>query len=257
MKITVLGSGTSQGIPLIGCTCKVCCSLDFRDKRLRTSILVETRETQVLVDAGPDFRQQMLRHRVNRLNALLLTHEHKDHVAGLDDIRAFNFLTRQAMPVYGEQRVLDHLKVEFAYAFAEKKYPGVPQLNLNEIGGYQPFEIGDLAITPIPVMHARLPVLGFRFGPFTYITDANFISDASLKLIEGSEVLILNALQKEPHISHFTLEEAIGLVEKLNIPKVYFTHISHKMGRHAEVNKELPKGIELAWDGLEINFLAK
>lgn len=254
MKITVLGSGTSQGIPLIGCSCSVCRSLDFRDKRLRTSILIQTPKNQLVIDAGPDFRQQMLRHRVSHLDALLLTHEHKDHVAGLDDIRAFNFLSRKAMPVFGQERVLNHLKVEFAYAFAEKKYPGVPQLNLHTTEDAEPFEINEEKIIPIPVMHAKLPVLGYRFGPFTYITDANFIPESSLKMIEGSQVLILNALQKEPHISHFTLEEAISLVQKLNIPKVYFTHISHKMGLHADVSKELPNGIELAWDGLEINF---
>ncbi len=251
MKITFLGTGTSQGIPLIGCQCPVCQSLDYRDKRLRTSVLVEDDETTLVVDAGPDFRQQMLRARVRKLDALLVTHEHKDHLAGLDDVRAFNFLQEKHMPIYGLNRVLDHIKVEFAYAFAEKKYPGVPQLELYPANGL-PLQFGKIKVQPIPVMHAKMPVLGFRFNNFTYITDANFISPEARELIKGSEVLVLNALQKEPHISHFTLQEAIEVAKDLEVPQVYFTHMSHKMGKHKEIDNQLPPGINLAWDGLEV-----
>ncbi len=251
MKITFLGTGTSQGIPLIGCPCPVCQSLDYRDKRLRTSLLIEDGETTLVIDAGPDFRQQMLRAKVKKLDALLLTHEHKDHLAGLDDVRAFNFLQRKHMPIYGLPRVLDRIRVEYAYAFAEKKYPGVPQLDLLPVDETE-LQFGDICIKPFQVMHARLPVLGFRFGSFTYITDANHIGPEAREIIRGSEILVLNALQKEPHISHFTLEEAIRVARELEVPRVYFTHMSHKLGRHRDIEKELPDGIQLAWDGLEI-----
>jgi phosphoribosyl 1,2-cyclic phosphate phosphodiesterase len=251
LKITFLGTGTSQGIPLIGCPCPVCQSLDYRDKRLRTSLLIEDGETTLVIDAGPDFRQQMLRAKVKKLDALLLTHEHKDHLAGLDDVRAFNFLQRKHMPIYGLPRVLDRIRVEYAYAFAEKKYPGVPQLDLLPVDETE-LQFGDICIKPFQVMHARLPVLGFRFGSFTYITDANHIGPEAREIIRGSEILVLNALQKEPHISHFTLEEAIRVARELEVPRVYFTHMSHKLGRHRDIEKELPDGIQLAWDGLEI-----
>jgi len=237
---------------MIGCTCDTCKSMDYRDKRLRTSVLVETENTTVVVDSGPDFRQQMLRTGTKKLDALLVTHEHKDHVAGLDDLRAFNYLQEKSMPIFALPRVLDHIKVEFAYAFAEKRYPGVPQLDLFPIAENQKFTVGDLEIETIPVMHARLPILGFRFGDFTYITDANFLSSGAFEQIKGSKVLILNALQKEPHISHFTLEQAIETAQQSGVPQVYFTHISHKMGRERDVEKELPQGIQFAYDGLEI-----
>jgi phosphoribosyl 1,2-cyclic phosphate phosphodiesterase len=225
--------------------------MDYRDKRLRTSILVEEGETTLAVDAGPDFRQQMLRAGVKKLDALLITHEHKDHLAGLDDVRAFNYLQNKHMPIFAMPRVLDHIKVEFAYAFAEKKYPGVPQMELFPING-EAFHFGNIQVQAIPVMHARLPILGFRFGNFTYITDANFLSEEAKSIIQGSEILVLNALQKEAHISHFTLDEAVEMAISLKIPKVYFTHMSHKLGRHKEIDAILPKGIQLAWDGLEV-----
>ncbi len=254
MKITFLGTGTSQGVPMIGCVCDVCRSLDFRDKRLRTALLVETEETSLVIDAGPDFRQQMLRERQSRLDAVLVTHEHKDHVAGLDDVRAFNFLQEKSMPVYGLPRVLNQLKVEYAYAFAETKYPGVPKIELHAIEAGDNLQVGDLKIEAIPVMHARLPILGFRIGNLAYITDANFLSEGALKQIEGSRVLVLNALQKQSHISHYTLEQAVELAQATGIPRVYFIHMSHRMGRHSEIAKELPEGIQLAWDGLKVEI---
>lgn len=253
MKITFLGTGTSQGVPLISCQCPVCRSLDYRDKRLRTSVLIEMNGVCLVVDAGPDFRQQMLRERVRSLDALLITHEHKDHIAGLDDVRAFNYLQNKPMPLYGMERVLNHIKMEFAYAFAERKYPGVPQINLQPVEE-KPFEICGISIIPIPVQHAKLPILGFRIGDFSYITDANFLSDKAMEIIKGSKVLVLNALQKEPHISHFTLSEAIEVAQKSGIPQVWFTHISHKLGLHADVEKQLPPGIGLAIDGLSITL---
>jgi phosphoribosyl 1,2-cyclic phosphate phosphodiesterase len=239
---------------MIGCQCGACKSLDYRDKRFRASILIETKTTTIAVDAGPDFRQQMLRAGTKKMDALLVTHEHKDHVAGLDDLRAFNYIQEKSMPIFSLQRVLDHIKVEFAYAFAEKRYPGVPQLDLFPIIENQKFEIGDIEIETIPVMHAKLPILGFRFGDFTYITDANFLSESAINQIKGSKVLVLNALQKEPHISHFTLDQAVEMAIKIGVPKVYFTHMSHKLGPQKEVEKELPNGIHFSYDGLEVNL---
>lgn len=252
MKITFLGTGTSQGVPMIGCQCEVCHSLDYRDKRLRTSVLVETDSTSLVIDAGPDFRQQMLRKRQRRLDAVLITHEHKDHVAGLDDVRAFNFLQEKTMPVYGLPRVLDQLRVEYAYAFAEYKYPGVPKIELHEINSGDAFQLGDIGVIALPVMHAKLPILGFRLNDLAYITDANFLSEGALSQIQGCRVLVLNALQKQSHISHYTLEEAVEMAISTGIPRVYFIHMSHRMGRHSAISMELPDGIELAWDGLEV-----
>lgn len=251
MKITFLGTGTSQGVPVIGCPCSVCTSLDFRDKRLRVSVMVEVDGKRLVIDSGPDFRQQMIRERVKDIDAVLLTHEHKDHVAGLDDVRAFNYLNNKSMPVFGLQRVLNRIRIEFAYAFEEKKYPGVPQIDLFEINE-DSFEIGGIQIRPFLVFHAKLPVLGFRIGDFSYITDANSIPPTAREIVKGSKVLVLNALQKDYHISHFTLDEAIEVARELAIPQVYFTHISHKMGCHLPVSNELPEHIRLAYDGLQI-----
>lgn len=253
MKVTFLGTGTSQGVPVIACTCPVCKSLDFRDKRLRVSVLIETRGKSFIIDSGPDFRQQVLREGISNLDALLLTHEHKDHVAGLDDIRAFNFFQNKSLPVYGLNRVLERIRIEFAYAFEEVKYPGVPQIDLYEIST-EPFEIEGIEIIPLEVMHARLPVLGFRIGDFSYVTDANYLSQDSMDRIKGSKVLVLNALQKDPHISHFTLDQAIEVARESKVPSVYFTHISHKMGIHRSVSEELPDGISIAYDGQKIEI---
>lgn len=227
--------------------------MDFRDKRLRVSVLIETKGKRFVVDSGPDFRQQMLRERVGNIDALLLTHEHKDHVAGLDDVRAFNYISQKPVSVYGQARVLERIRIEYAYAFAEKKYPGVPLIDLFEVNN-QPFIVEEITIIPIEVKHAGLPVLGFRIGDFSYVTDANFISPESMNLIRGSKVLVLNALQKDPHISHFTLDQAIEVARESGVPHVYFTHISHKMGRHKPVSEDLPIGVSLAFDGLTIEL---
>ncbi len=254
MKVTFLGTGTSQGIPVIACECSVCQSLDFRDKRLRTSIHIEIDGKSFVIDTGPDFRQQMLRERIKQLDAVIFTHEHKDHTAGMDDVRAFNFLQKKEMPIYAERRVVEQLKMEFSYVFSDKKYPGVPQILPKLINGIDPFEVDDIKFIPIQVMHLNLPVLGFRIENFTYITDANHIETAQKDKIKGSEVLVINALQREKHISHFNLQEAIEMADELGAKRTYFTHISHKMGLHTEVESELPEGIALAHDGLVIEL---
>jgi phosphoribosyl 1,2-cyclic phosphate phosphodiesterase len=236
---------------MIACECEVCTSPAKEDKRLRSSIMVQSLQTTIVVDTTPDFRIQMLRENVKTLDAVLFTHPHKDHIAGLDDVRAYNFFQEQAMQVYANQMTIDALMREFAYAFAANKYPGVPNLELNTID-MEPFSIGDIPITPVLVWHLKMPVYGFRFGKFTYITDANMIEESEMEKIWGSEVLVLNALRKEKHISHYNLNEAVGMVDKLQIPKGYFTHISHQLGRHAEVESLLPENRHLAYDGLVI-----
>jgi phosphoribosyl 1,2-cyclic phosphate phosphodiesterase len=246
-----LGTGTSSGVPMIGCSCEVCTSADKKDNRLRSSILVESAATTIVVDTTPDFRYQMLRAGVKKLDAVLFTHPHKDHVAGLDDVRAFNFFQQKAMPLYANSLTEEAIKREFAYAFSDKKYPGVPELQLNTIGEAV-FYIGDIPVLPVEVWHHKMPVLGFRFGKFMYITDANRIEAAEKEKIRGCEVIVLNALRKEKHISHYTLDEAVAEVRDMNIPSAWFTHISHQLGRYAEINAALPDGIELAYDGLEI-----
>lgn len=238
---------------MIGCECRVCKSLDYRDKRFRTSVYIEANDVSFVIDTGPDFRMQMLRSGINRLDAIIFTHEHKDHTAGLDDIRPFNFMQQKDMPVFGKRQVIDQLKREYSYIFSEKKYPGVPQVSCIEIDEH-PFHIEGLDITPLPVLHYKLPVLGFRIRDFSYITDANFIPDSTLALLEGSEILVLNALQKDPHISHFTLDQAIEQAQKIGAQKTYFTHISHKLGLHHEVEQALPEGIFLAFDGMELTL---
>lgn len=227
--------------------------MDYRDKRLRSSVHVEVDGLSLVIDTGPDFRQQMLREGVRRLDAVLFTHGHRDHLAGLDDVRAFNFLQSSDMPLYAQQDVLDQIRTEFFYAFEQHKYPGIPQLQLNPIES-QSFTIEKTRIQPLPVMHMKLPVLGFRIGNFSYITDANSISDSTLKLLEGTELLVLNALQKEKHVSHFNLEEAIAMAKVINAPKTLFTHISHKLGRHQMVQKELPQSVALAYDGFTVSI---
>lgn len=247
MKITILGTGTSQGVPVIACQCSVCTSSDPRDKRLRVSVLIEHKGKNIVIDSGPDFRYQMLRAEVKRLDGIVFTHEHKDHVAGLDDIRAFNYSQQEALNVYAHKRVQESLKREFHYAFAEFKYPGIPLINLHEIDN-SPFTIDGIDFLPIEVMHLNLPVLGFRIGDFTYITDAKTISEKEKAKIAGSKILILNALQKDPHISHFTLDEAVAFAREAGAEKTYLTHISHKMGKHEEVSGLLPSDIYLAHD---------
>jgi phosphoribosyl 1,2-cyclic phosphate phosphodiesterase len=236
---------------MIACECAVCSSTDKKDKRLRSSILVESANTRIVIDTTPDFRYQMLRENIRHLDAVLFTHPHKDHIAGLDDVRAFNFFQEQAMQIYANQMTIDALMREFAYAFADKKYPGVPNLELNTIG-LEPFTIGDIEVIPVEVWHMKMPVFGFRFGDFTYITDANRIDEGDKLKIRGSKTLVVNALRKEKHISHYNLEEAIELVHDLQVPTAYFTHISHQLGRYEEIEAHLPKGIHLGYDGLVI-----
>jgi phosphoribosyl 1,2-cyclic phosphate phosphodiesterase len=253
LKVTFLGTGTSQGVPVIGCKCSVCTSGDEKDKRLRSSVLIELDHTHIVVDTGPDFRQQMLRSNVDKLDAVLFTHEHRDHIAGLDDIRAYNFIQQQPMDVYAEERVIRALNYEFPYIFAEKKYPGVPQLNVNIISNL-PFHINEITIIPIRVMHYRLPVLGFRIDQFAYITDANFISEEEMEKLIGVKHLVINALRKEKHISHYSLDQALQLIHQLSPKRAYITHISHQMGIHSEMQKELPPHVSLAYDELSVEF---
>ena len=252
MKITFLGTGTSQGVPVIACNCEVCLSENLKDKRLRTSILIEDKGKVIVIDTGPDFRQQMLRANVQQLDAVVFTHEHKDHVAGLDDVRAFNFKQQKDMEVFATEQVQTALKREFYYAFEAKKYPGVPQINLNTITN-ENFKVGEVELIPIDVWHYKMPVKAFRVGNFTYITDANRIEEEELAKIRGSEVIVINALRKETHISHFTLDEAVELLKELKPKKAYLTHISHLLGKHFEVQKELPNFIQIAYDGLIIH----
>lgn len=253
MKVTFLGTGTSQGVPLIGCECEVCRSTDERDKRLRSSLMIEDGGKVFVIDTGPDFRQQMLREDVKRLDAVIFTHEHRDHIAGLDDIRAFNFTMKSAIDVYADDNVEKALRRTLWYIFSEEKYPGIPEVIMHRIDG-SPFKIGQTRFIPIRVMHHKLPIWGFRINNFTYITDANFIPEQEKEKIYGSEVLVLNALRREKHISHFSLGEAMEVIRELKPGKAYLTHISHQLGKHVEVEKELPPGIRLAYDGLTLTF---
>ena len=254
MKVTFLGTGTSQGVPVVACDCEVCRSQDTKDKRLRSSVLIQNGEDIFVIDAGPDFRQQMLTYNVKRLDAVLLTHEHKDHTGGLDDVRSYNYLQKRPMPVYCEERVLESLKCEYHYVFAEYKYPGIPEFDIRIINGKEKFKIGKTEILPVRVIHHKLPVLGFRIKKFAYITDANYIADEELKKLEGLDVLVINALRKKKHISHFTLPEAIEVIKRVKPKLGVLTHISHLMGKYEDVSKELPEGVVMAYDGFEINL---
>jgi phosphoribosyl 1,2-cyclic phosphate phosphodiesterase len=238
---------------MVACECEVCTSTDRKDNRLRPSIMVQSPATTFVVDTTPDFRFQMLREKVKKLDAVLFTHPHKDHIAGLDDVRAFNFFYKPVMELYANSLTEEAIKREFPYAFADKKYPGVPEISLNTITN-DPFMIGDIPVQPVLVWHLKMPVLGFRFGKFTYITDANRIEQGEKEKIRGSEALVLNALRKQHHISHFTLGEAIEVVQELKIPRAYFTHISHQLGKHNDIETELPEGMHLAYDGLVLEF---
>ncbi len=238
---------------MIACDCPVCTSPDKKDKRLRSSILVESATTSFVVDTTPDFRYQMLRENVKKLDAVLFTHPHKDHVAGLDDVKAFCYFSNKPMDVFANSLTEEALKREFPYVFAEQKYPGVPEINLNTID-LTPFMIGDIPVIPIMVWHMKMPVYAYRFGKFTYITDANRIEEPELEKVRGSEVMVVNTLRRQKHISHYALDEAIELVHEAAVPKAYFTHISHQLGKYADVNPTLPANMELAWDGLKLSF---
>jgi phosphoribosyl 1,2-cyclic phosphate phosphodiesterase len=251
--VTFLGTGTSQGVPVIACDCPVCNSIDFKDKRLRSAVHVHTESTSIIIDIGPDFRQQVLRENISTLDAILLTHEHKDHTAGLDDVRSYNFKQHQDMPVYGRKAVLEQVKTEFQYIFNGTKYPGVPRVELKEIVNSS-FSINDLFIEPVEVLHYKLPVFGFKIAGFAYITDAKTISEKEKLKLTGLDVLVLNALQHNAHISHLTLEEALVLIAELKPKTAYLTHISHNLGLTRDVEQTLPEHVHLAYDGLKVNL---
>ncbi len=248
-----MGTGTSSGVPMIGCDCQVCTSTDQKDNRLRSSVLIQSQQTSLVVDTTPDFRYQMLRINNRRLDAVVYTHPHKDHLAGLDDIRAYNYFTKKPMDIYANTLTEEALRRDYYYAFSDTRYPGVPELNLITIDE-QPFFVGDIPVLPIEVWHYKMPVFGFRFGDFTYITDANRIEAPEKEKIRGSKILVLNALRKENHLSHFTLDEAVALAKELEVPQVYFTHISHQLGLHKHINEELPSHMQLAYDGLQVQL---
>ncbi len=253
LRITFLGTGTSIGVPIISCDCEVCSSVNTKDKRLRTSALLSYRDKNVVIDCGPDFRMQMLNAGVKDLHAILLTHEHRDHIAGLDDVRAFNYILRKPIQLYLCERVLQNVKIEFPYIFNPGNYQGAPKLELHNLLNEE-FEVAGMSIVPLPVMHSDMPVFGFRIGDFSYITDANFIPNETIEKIKGSKVLVLNALRKRKHPSHFCLSEALEIIEKVNPEKAYLTHLGHYIGLHDSVNKQLPKNVELAYDGLQIEL---
>lgn len=255
MKLTFLGTGTSQGIPVIGCRCEVCTSENPKDNRLRTSAMVEVDNKILVFDTGPDFRQQMLRANPTHLNAILYTHEHKDHVAGMDDIRPFNYQSGKPMDIYASKQVITALKREYHYVFNHHKYPGVPEVKIHQISGDEDFFIDGVKIQPIKLLHYKLPVLGFRINKMAYITDASYIGEDEKEKLKDLDVLVLNALRRQKHISHFNLEEAIALSQELKPQRTYFTHISHLMGKHGDVSEELPHNIFIAYDGLEVNVM--
>jgi phosphoribosyl 1,2-cyclic phosphate phosphodiesterase len=248
MKLLFLGTGTSTGIPQIGCGCKVCTSTEIKDIRLRASVLISEGDTRILIDCGPDLRQQLIRYKIYHLSGILLTHEHYDHVGGLDDVRPLG-----EAQLYAEKKVLGVIQRNMPYCFAENKYPGVPLIKLHEISE-EPFTIGELEIQPIRVMHARLPILGYRFGHIAYLTDVKTIEDKSIEQLKGLDILVINALRPQKHISHLSLDEAIEIATKIGAKETYFTHMSHDMGLHNEVNMILPEHIQLSYDGLELGL---
>lgn len=254
MRFTFTGTGTSTGIPMLACNCPVCLSPDPLDKRLRTSGVLQSGQTTVVFDTGPDFRTQMLRFNFQWIDAILFTHQHKDHTAGLDDVRPYNYLQDRNMPLYVSEAVETHLRKEYYYVFERPDYPGIPKFEFQRIVGGKPFTVGDLEVMPIPIMHGHLPILGFRCGKFAYLTDTNYIPESSLPLLKGVEILVIDALRKEEHYSHFHLEAALETIEKLQPREAYLIHISHLMGRHADVAKELPPKVFLSYDGLVIEW---
>lgn len=254
MKITFLGTGTSHGVPMIACDCEVCRSANKKDKRLRCAVWIQTEDASIVIDTGPDFRYQMLRANVKHLDAIVFTHGHKDHIAGMDDVRAYNYFDKRAMQIYATEETQEALRREYSYVFNNPNYPGVPQLVVNTINAGEPFTINGLTITPIRVLHYKLEVLGFRIGNFTYITDANYIAPEELAKAAGSEVFVISALRHEPHISHYTLAEAIEVAKAAHVGTTYFTHISHQLGLYDDVEGTLPEHMHLAYDGLTLEL---
>jgi len=251
MEITFLGTGTSGGVPLIGCQCEVCKSTDPRDKRLRTAILIKTDTLNLVTDCGPDFRQQMLREDVRKLDGILMTHPHKDHTAGLDDIRAYNFINKKPVDIYCDSLSEEGIREQYSYIFQDTDYPYLPRINFIRIDK-EPFKIGELEVLPLEVMHAAMPVKGYRFGDLTYITDAKTITEEEKAKMKGTKILIVNALRPEPHYSHFNIEEALHFAAEIKPETTYLIHMSHQFGLHAETEKQLPPGFKVAYDGLKI-----
>lgn len=255
MTITFLGTGTSQGVPVIACSCPVCRSEDIHDNHLRTSALIQTDTGQnLLIDIGPDFREQMLRQQVSHLDGILITHAHRDHVGGIDDIRSFNYVQKQKMNIYCNTEALHTIQRDYHYIFEHHEFPGLPEANLYEINGTEPFTAAQQKIVPIRAMHKTLPILGYRIGDLSYITDANYISLDEMQKLKGTKILVINALRKEKHFSHFCLSEALKVIESIGPNAAYITHVSHEMGLFADVNAELPKGVYLAYDGLTVRI---
>jgi phosphoribosyl 1,2-cyclic phosphate phosphodiesterase len=254
MQVTFLGTGTSSGVPVLTCSCDVCTSADFRDNRLRVSVYIQVENLNLIIDTGPDFRQQAFRANIQDIDAVLYTHEHRDHTAGLDDIRPYNYMKGpKACHIYAQERVINQLKSEYYYAFGDNRYPGVPLLDAHVINT-ETVEIKGVQIQAIQIQHHKLDILGYRIGDFSYITDANHITDAEIEKLKGSKYLVLNALQYEPHISHFTVEEAIEVAQKIGAEKTFFTHIGHRIGLHTAVEASLPENIFLAYDGLKLTL---
>lgn len=250
MKIKFLGTGTSQGVPVIGCTCAVCVSQDTKNKRLRSSALIKISNKNILIDTGPDLRQQALKNKINKIDYVLYTHAHRDHVSGIDELRSFNFIQKKSIKAYGNKELVNQLKNDYSYIFSDFKYPGLPEVELNKVN--KNFYLDDIEIIPIKVKHHKLNILGYRIGNLTYITDAKTISDNQLKKINGSQILVINCLQIKEHLSHLNMEEVLSLIRKIEVKKIYLIHISHNLGLHDEINKSLPDNIELAYDNLEI-----
>ena len=253
-ELTFLGTGTSQGVPVIACRCEVCSSNDEHDKRLRASVWIKSKGLSVVIDAGPDFRYQMLRAGISTLDAILVTHAHRDHMGGLDDIRAYNYVHGRPMDIYAEPFVQEALRTDYSYVFKENRYPGIPEMILHDISPNQPFVVGPLLFQPIRVMHLHLPVLGFRLDGLAYITDASAIDEEEMKKLNGLDVLVINALRKEEHISHFTLAQSLDVIKRVKPKRAYLTHLSHQMGKHSTLQNELPQGVFAAYDGLTISL---